>query len=83
MRPSLTGEVSPHCPPNPPPREALDLLPSGVLGRLSGEGRGAACPFCREGGVQGFHTTTYRPICFQLAAPGEPNWQIKPFDVPC
>lgn len=31
----------------------------------------------------GFHTVTYRPICFQLAALGEPNWQIKPFDVPC
>lgn len=29
-----------------------------------------------------FRTATRRPICFQLAAPGVSNWQIKPFDVP-
>ena len=29
-----------------------------------------------------FHMVIHRPICFQLAAPGVPNWQIKPFDVP-
>lgn len=29
-----------------------------------------------------FRTVMHGPICFQLAALGAPNWQIKPFDVP-
>lgn len=68
--------------PETPPGGPVTCPHQGLCG---GPGRRAGPPMHLLPGRQArgvFHTVMHGPICFQLAAPGAPNWQIKLCDVP-